>query len=614
VKTVCGIVGYVGQKQAARILWDSLSRLEYRGYDSAGIAVLNGAGVATIKCKGRLKDLRERLSELPPATQGIGHTRWATHGVPSDTNSHPHHDCSGDIVLVHNGIIENHRELREELARRGHNITSQTDTELVAHLLEENYRGDLLQAMMDTVPCLEGSMALVALHESEPGKIVAYREKSPLILGLGEGENYIASDIPAILPYTKKAVVMGDGEFARVSRDAVEVFGPDRKPVSREPVMVDLKPEAAEKAGFDHFMIKEIYEQPEALSRAISGRVRGSSVVLEPGEYGLTDDQAAGISRIYLLACGTAYHACLAGKTMFERFAGVPTEAVLASEFRYQDPLVDPSVLCIGVSQSGETADTLAAMREARSRGAMRIMSVVNSALSTLAIEADDVLYQRAGPEIAVASTKAYTTQVVSLALLAVRLAVARGRMTPHEAAAFTRELKELPAKAQTALKLAGEIKELAKKVALKEDVFFIGRGADYLAAMEGQLKLKEISYIHAEAYAAGELKHGTLALIEDGVPVIALMNDPSLAPKTASNVMEVKARGGWIIAVGTEECLNKLELDGDDVRLVVPATHPLLSPVTSVIAMQLLSYYAALEKGADVDKPRNLAKSVTVE
>jgi len=299
---------------------------------------------------------------------------------------------------------------------------------------------------------------------------------------------------------------------------------------------------------------------------------------------------------------------------MFERFAGVPTEAVLASEFRYQDPLVDPSVLCIGVSQSGETADTLAATREARSRGAMRIMSVVNSALSTLAIEADDVLYQRAGPEIAVASTKAYTTQVVSLALLAVRLAVARGRMTPHEAAAFTRELKELPAKAQTALKLAGEIKELAKKVALKEDVFFIGRGADYLAAMEGQLKLKEISYIHAEAYAAGELKHGTLALIEDGVPVIALMNDPSLAPKTASNVMEVKARGGWIIAVGTEECLNKLELDGDDVRLVVPATHPLLSPVTSVIAMQLLSYYAALEKGADVDKPRNLAKSVTVE
>lgn len=611
---MCGIVGYVGGKQAAEILWDSLSRLEYRGYDSAGIAVLNGTGVATVKCKGRLKDLKARLRELPLATQGIGHTRWATHGVPSDANSHPHHDCSGDIVLVHNGIIENHRELRAGLASRGHNITSQTDTELVAHLLEENYHGDLLQAMMDTVPHLEGSMALVALHEKEPGKIVAYREKSPLILGLGDGENYIASDIPAILPYTQKAVVMADGEFACVSRESVAIYGPDREPLTREPVLVDLKAEAAEKAGFDHFMLKEIYEQPEALQRVISGRVRDGSVVLESGEFGLTDEQVAAISRVYLLACGTAYHACLVGKAMIERFAGIPTEAILGSEFRYQDPLVDPSVLCIGVSQSGETADTLAAVREGRARGAARVMAVVNSALSTLAIESDDVLYQRAGPEIAVASTKAYTTQVVSLALLAVRLAVARGRMSPEQVEAFVCDLTSLPVKAQAALKAAGEIKDLAKKVAQQEDVFFIGRGADYLAAMEGQLKLKEISYIHAEAYAAGELKHGTLALVQPGVPVIALMNDPALAAKTGSNVMEVKARGGWIIAVGSQECLDKLDLDKDDVRLVTPATHPMLSPVLSVISMQLLSYYAALEKGADVDKPRNLAKSVTVE
>ncbi len=615
---MCGIIGYVGGNQAAEIIFESLARLEYRGYDSAGIAVLNGDGVAIAKCKGRLAELRYHLPALPGATTGIGHTRWATHGVPSDVNSHPHSDCSGDVALVHNGIIENHRELRQHLVDRGHDIKSETDTELVAHLLEENYKGDLLQAMRETVPLLEGSMAIVALHRNEPGRIVAYRAKSPLILGLGEGENYVASDIPAILPYTDRALVVGDGEFACITRDSVSVYSAEGTPVTRTPVTIDFDPVQAEKAGFDHFMLKEIYEQPEALERVIGGRVRDGAVQLEQEEFGLDDAQAAAISRVYLVACGTAYHACLVGKAMIERYAGIPAEAVLASEFRYNEPLVDRRTLCVAVSQSGETADTLAAAREARARGACRLAAVVNAPLSTLAQEADDVLYQRAGPEIAVASTKAYTTQVVSLALLAIRLAVARGRLVGRQvedlAGELVEELRGLPAKAKAVLETADKVKSVAEELAGHDDVFFIGRGADYLAVMEGQLKLKEISYIHAEAYAAGELKHGTLALIQPGIPVIAVTTDPAMAKKTGSNVMEVKARGGRIIAIGDRECLDALTLEDGDARLAIPSTHPLLSPVLSAIVMQLLAYYVAVAKGTDVDKPRNLAKSVTVE
>jgi glucosamine--fructose-6-phosphate aminotransferase (isomerizing) len=611
---LCGIVGYVGYKQAAKIVWDSLSRLEYRGYDSAGIAVLNGQGIVTVKCKGRLKDLAAKLPELPPSTQAIGHTRWATHGAPSDDNAHPHTDCTGNIVLVHNGIIENHRELRERLLRNRHKIKSETDTELVAHLIEEKYEGDLAEAVLEAVRELEGSMALVVMHASEPGRIVAYREKSPLIAGIGEGESFLASDIPAILPYTSKVVVVNDGELVVAEKDKIEIRTRDNGLVKREPVLVDLKPEAAEKAGFDHFMLKEIYEQPEALGRVVSGRIRDGAVTFEKGEFGLTDEQVRKLSKVWLLACGTAFHACLVAKTLIERLAGIPAEAMLASEFRYGQPIVLPASLCVVVSQSGETMDTLAAMREARRRGAERIMAIVNQPMSSLAREADDVMYQRAGPEISVCSTKAYTTQVACLGLLAVHLGAVRGNLLPAEARQLVEDIKALPEKAQGALRSADTMKELAKEMAAKDDIFFIGRGADYMAVMEGQLKLKEISYVHAEAYAAGELKHGTLALIGPGVPVVAVMTDPEIAPKTASNIMEVKARGGRVIAIGSEECLARVLLDGDDIAVPIPAANPLLSPAVSVIVMQLLAYYVARERGTDIDKPRNLAKSVTVE
>lgn len=611
---MCGIVGYVGNREAARVVFDSLCRLEYRGYDSAGIAVRGGSGIETAKCKGRLKDLKPMLGDLPHATQAIGHTRWATHGVPSDGNAHPHRDCTGDIVLVHNGIIENHRELRERLVANGHKVRSETDTELVAHLIEEKYRGDLAAAVMETIKELEGSMALAVIHKNEPGKIVAYREKSPLIIGIGDGENFVASDIPAILPYTQKALVLNDGEMAVITQDEVLIRSRSNGHVDRKPVTVDLKPEAAEKAGFDHFMLKEIYEQPEALSRVVSGRVRDDIVELEQGEFGLTEEQVRSLSKVYLLGCGTAYHACLVGKNLIERLAGIPAEAVLASEFRYGEPIVPEGTLCIAVSQSGETADTLAAVREARERGAWRVLAVINQPMSSLAREADDVMYQRAGPEISVCSTKAYTTQVACLGLLATHLGLVRRKIAKEFAQSLARDLKALPEKAQGALRSSDAMKRLAVEMAQKDDMFFIGRGADYLAVMEGQLKLKEISYIHAEAYAAGELKHGTLALIGPGVPVITSMMDSSIAPKTASNIMEVKARGGRVIAIGSPECLGQLQLEGDDVAVPIPQVNPLLSPAISVIAMQLLAYYVAKERGTDIDKPRNLAKSVTVE
>jgi len=610
---MCGIVGYVGKRDASSLIWESLCRLEYRGYDSAGISVLNGDGISTVKCKGRLSDLKRRLTELPNASLGIGHTRWATHGVPSDDNAHPHRDCTGNIVLAHNGIIENHRELRERLLANGHKLVSDTDSELVAHLIEEKYRGDILGAVLEAVKELEGSMALVVLHRNEPSRIVVYREKSPLIVGLGQDENFVASDIPAILPYTRKVLVLDDGECAAVGREGISLFGRDGKAVEREPITFDLAPEAAEKAGFDHFMLKEIYEQPEALGRVISGRIRDERVALEKSEFGLTQEEVMSLSKVYLVACGTAYHACLVGRNLIEKISGIPAEAVLSSEFRYSEPIVPEGTLCIAVSQSGETADTLAAVREARARGA-RMMAITNSPVSSLVREASDVLYQRAGPEIAVASTKAYTTQVLSLALVAIYLGRFKGTLSLERELVLVRELKTIPRKAQIALGQEEVIRKIAGDLSTRDHIFFIGRGVDYLSAMEGQLKLKEISYIHAEAYAAGELKHGTLALIEPGVPVVAVLTDPRLSPKTASNVMEVKARGGRIIAVGSRECLSTLHLDGVDVTVEVPSTWPLFSPAVSMIPLQLLAYYVARAKGTDIDKPKNLAKSVTVE
>jgi glucosamine--fructose-6-phosphate aminotransferase (isomerizing) len=610
---MCGIVGYVGDRQAAQVLRDSLSRLEYRGYDSVGISVLNEVGITTVKAKGRIADVAVRFDRLPQATMGIGHSRWATHGVPSDVNAHPHCDCTGKIALVHNGIIENHHELRKALLARGHRFKSETDTEVAVHIIEENYDGDLLQAVLKSVPMLEGSMAIVVMHADEPGRIVVYRARNPLVIGIGENENFIASDIPALLPYTRRVVALSDGEYATVEKTGVTVYDGGGRRLAREAMLVDVRSEEAEKGGFDHFMLKEIHEQPQAFSHLMSGRLHGDRVVLGTSQIGLSDSEIRSLQKVFVVACGTAYHAGLVGKVLIERLAAIPTEVVLASEFRYGNPIVPEGTLCIAVSQSGETADTLAAEREARRLGA-RLLAILNSPLSTLAGDADGVFDQRGGPEIAVASTKAYTTQVLSFALLAVKFGEVRGTLSGLEALEFVREMKTLPGKAQEALATADAMRELANRVASAEHVFFLGRGLDYVAALEGQLKLKEISYIHSEAYAAGELKHGPLALIQPGVPVVVLATDPALATKTASNVMEVKARGGWIIAIGAEECLNKIALDENDARVAVPTTNPLVSPAISVIPLQLLSYFTALARGNDVDKPRNLAKSVTVE
>ncbi len=610
---MCGIVGYVGEKKASQVLRDSLIRLEYRGYDSVGISVLHDLGISTVKAKGRMADLAPRLEKIPFATVGIGHSRWATHGVPSDANAHPHSDCTGEIVLVHNGIIENHQELRQMLLKRGHHFRSETDTEVVAHVIEDNYQGDLLEAVMKSVPTFEGSMALLIMHAKEPGRIVVYRSKNPLIIGVGDNEHFIASDIPAVLPYTSKVLALQDGEYAVVEKTGLTIYDQDGHSISRQPEIVEIRVEEVEKNGFEHYMLKEIHEQPEAFSRLLTGRLRGLGITLQGGELGLQDHEIESLRKIFVVACGTAYHAGLVGKFLLERLAGIPTEVVLASEFRYGNPIVPKNTLCIAVSQSGETADTLAAEREARRLGA-RIMAIINSPLSTLAGEADDVFNQRGGPEIAVASTKAYTTQVLSFALLAARLGEIRGVLSPKALEQFVQELKLLPEKATAALETASIVEPLAKKLSSAGYVFFLGRGCDHVVAMEGQLKLKEISYIHSEAYAAGELKHGPLALVQPGLPLIVLANDPQLAAKTASNVMEIKARGGWIIAVGTKECLEKMPLDGEDLSVTVPDTNPLLSPAISVIPLQLLSYYTALALGNDVDKPRNLAKSVTVE
>lgn len=610
---MCGIVGYVGGRQAVPILYEGLSNLEYRGYDSCGVAVLDGKGILTAKVEGRLSKLRELLKDLPPATTGIGHTRWATHGKPSQENAHPHVDCRREIALVHNGIIENHKELREELISRGHTFTSETDTEVIVHLIEEAYDGDLASAVRRACRRLKGSFALAVISAKEPGRIVAFRQSSPLIVGLGEGEKILASDIPAVLSHTRKIAVLADGQCASITVDDLKVYDVAGNPVTPEVQLINADIDVAMKENFPHFMLKEIHEQPEALARVLSGRVKQGLPHFEPEEFRWSAEEVRKLQRLFIVACGTAYHASLTGKTLFERLAKIPTEVDLASEFRYREPLIPPESMVIAVSQSGETADTLAAMREARARGA-RVLAVTNSPVSSLAREAESVVYQRAGIEIAVASTKAYVTQVLCLALLAVHLGISTGNLPLEEARKITGWLERVPEQARIALESEARVKEIASHVSRFEDVFFIGRGVDYHTAMEGQLKLKEISYIHAEAYAAGELKHGTLALIEQGVPVVAVLTDPSIAEKTASNVMEVKARGGRIISVTTPLTSGAFQPGPYDVEIQVPACYPLVSPAVAVIPLQLLAYYTALERGTDIDKPRNLAKSVTVE
>ncbi len=608
---MCGIMGYIGDRPAAPILLDGLSRLEYRGYDSAGLAVAHNGTVQVRKAAGKLSRLREVVEREPlVGTVGIGHTRWATHGQPTDVNAHPHADESGRFVVIHNGIIENFLPLREELLARGHQLRSDTDTELLAHLIEEEYRGDLVEATRRAVARARGAYALVVLCAHEPHRIVAVRMISPLVVGFGEGEMLLASDIPALLPYTRDVLVVEDGELAVLTREGVRLETLEGSPVSRARMHVTWTAEQAERGGFPHFMLKEIHEQPRALQETLMGRLDGDgSVVLEDVRFG--SEFARALQKIWITACGTAYHAGLVGRYLFEKLLRVPTEVDYAHELRYRDPMVRPGDLVVAISQSGETADTLAAARLCRARGA-RVLAVTNVVGSTLSRESDDVLYTRAGPEIAVASTKAYLTMLVGQVLLALHLGTLRGSLARDSVRRLVEELTLLPRKVQEVLGRSGPAEELAEEVAGCEHMYFIGRGLDYAVAMEGSLKLKEISYVHSEAMPAGELKHGTLALITPGTPVVVVVTQGHVYEKTISALQEVKARGARVIAVAYEDDAEIGKLA--DRVLRVPRTDDLLSPVVSMVPLQLLAYWVARHRGHDIDQPRNLAKSVTVE
>lgn len=609
---MCGIVGYIGPNEAAPFLIEGLTKLEYRGYDSAGIAVFDGNRINVEKSVGRLGILEKKIeSHQPQGHVGIGHTRWATHGRPSDVNSHPHTDCTGKFVVVHNGIIENYLTLKEQLIEKGHVFTSETDTEVVAHLVEEYYNGDLEAAVKKVLSVIEGSYSLVFMTEHEPDKIICTKQDNPLVIGLGEGENFIASDIPAIINRTRKTYILSDGEMAIVTKDSVWVQNRQGVPVTKKVFEVNWDAEAAEKGGYEHFMIKEIYEQPKAVRETMSARLAkdDSAILLDELKWNKHDIKA--VKKIFIVACGTAYHAGVVGKYYIEKLARIPVEVDIASEFRYRSPLVDETTLTIVVSQSGETSDTLAALKEAKRLGS-RTLAVTNVVGSSIAREADNVIYTWAGPEIAVASTKAYTTQLVTMFMLATYMAGLKETIAPERIKELIQGLRNLPSQVHEILEDVEPIKTFAQKYGFNEDVFFIGRSLDYAVALEGSLKLKEISYIHAEAYAAGELKHGTLALIIEGVPVIALATQSDVYEKTLSNIKEVKARDAVVIGIALK---GDAQIDKYvDHVIFIPATDKLLAPILAVLPLQLLSYYAAVTRGCDVDKPRNLAKSVTVE
>ncbi len=609
---MCGIVGYIGPKEAVSILIDGLEKLEYRGYDSAGVAIPGGDNIEVLKKEGKLGNLRENLNgHNYSANVGIGHTRWATHGRPSDENAHPHTDCTGKFAVVHNGIIENYLNLKEWLQSQGHVFKSQTDTEVLPHLIEQFYQGDLVGAVLQAVAKLEGSFAMAVVSSHEPNKLVAVRQDSPLVVGLGEGEYFLASDIPALLKHTRMTYILNDGEVAVLENDQVEVMDLCRNRIKKNVLEVNWEAGQAEKSGYDHFMLKEINEQPKALRDTLSGRISHDSSEVVLDEVKITPEEIKGLKKIFITACGTAYHAGVVGKYVIEKLVRLPVEVDIASEFRYRQPIIEPGTLVVIISQSGETADTLAALREAKRQGA-RIVAVTNVVGSSVSREADDVIYTWAGPEIAVASTKAYTTQLASMYLLALHLAAVRGTLPAEEIKGILREMKSLAAKAQTIVDDTIEIKDFAKEISGCKDLFYLGRGLDYAVAMEGSLKLKEISYIHAEAYAAGELKHGTLALIEDNVPVVALATQQELFDKTVSNIQEVNARGASVLALAMEGH-REVEKVADK-TIYIPQTHSILTPILTVIPLQLLAYHTAVARGCDVDKPRNLAKSVTVE
>lgn len=609
---MCGIVGYVGEKQAANFLIDGLTKLEYRGYDSAGIAVFDGEKINVAKSVGRLAALKEKIkNNTPEGVMGIGHTRWATHGRPSDVNSHPHTDCSGKFAIVHNGIIENFMSLKEELIAKGHKFVSETDTEVVAHLIEDVYEGDFVEAVNKVLNRIEGSYSLVFMCQDYPDTLICTKKDNPLVIGLGEGENFIASDIPAIIAYTRRTYIMNDGEIAVVKKDSIWVTDRKGNPITKKVFEVNWNAEAAEKGGYEHFMLKEIHEQPKAVRDTISPRINKENTQVVLDELKWTKEYVENFNKIYIVACGTAYHAGLVGKYYIEKLARIPVEIDIASEFRYRDPIIDEHTLTIVISQSGETSDTLAALKESKRLGA-KTLAITNVVGSSIAREADQVMYTWAGPEIAVASTKAYTTQLVTMFLFAMYVSGLKGTITTERTHELLTQLRLLPDEINRTLEDVEPIKTFAKNYAFNNDVFYIGRSLDYNVALEGSLKLKEISYIHAEAYAAGELKHGTLALIESGVPVIALATQKSVYEKTLSNIKEVKARDAVMIGIAAEDD-NELEKYVDHV-IKVPATDELLIPLLTVVPLQLLAYYAAITRGCDVDKPRNLAKSVTVE
>ena len=609
---MCGIVGYVGKRQAVPVLLQGLHKLEYRGYDSSGVALLEQGRLKVVKARGRIRNMEELLQAQGPftATCGIGHTRWATHGEPSDINAHPHVSENGRIALVHNGIIENYMELREMLKKAGFSIRTETDSELAAHLFQLHYHGDALAALRETTRQLRGSYALAVINADAPGELLCARRDNPLILGVGEGENMIASDIPAILALTKRYIVMADGQTARITADSVELYDGvgNRIQPKIETVTWDLS--AAEKGGYEHFMIKEIFEQPKAVRDTVLPRLKDGLPVLDSD--GLSDALLREVKSIHITACGSALHAGLVGKTVIERLARVPVIPHIASEFRYEDPIIGPGDLCLVISQSGETADTLAAMREAKRKGA-RTVAIVNVVSSSIAREADAVLYTWAGPEIAVATTKAYSAQLAALYLVAIRAGYVRGTVSEEQARVLCREVAALPEQIEKTLECRSQMQHLASLYANRQSVFFIGRGMDYAAGQEASLKLKEISYIHSEAYAAGELKHGTISLVEEGTMVVALACDPALLEKTVSNVKSVKARGASVVLVTSDQRLQE-DPEICDHLVRIPAVSPQFSASLSILPMQLLAYYTAVIRGCDVDKPRNLAKSVTVE
>ena len=612
---MCGIVGFTGKHQAAPILLDGLSKLEYRGYDSAGIAVRDGdKETEVIKAKGRLKVLIEKTNggESVPGTCGIGHTRWATHGEPSETNAHPHVSENGNVVAVHNGIIENYQELKAKLLRKGYTFYSATDTEVAVNLVDyyyKKYGESPVEAVGHAMVRIRGSYALAMMFRDYPGEIFVARKDSPMILGVGDGGSYIASDVPAILKYTRNVYYIGNQEMAHVKKGEITFYNLDGEEIEKELKTIEWDAEAAEKAGFEHFMMKEIHEQPKAVSDTINSVVKDGKIDLS--EVGLDEDTIRNVSQIYIVACGSAYHVGMAAQYVFEDLARIPVRVELASEFRYRNPILDKNGLAIIVSQSGETADSLAALRECKARG-IRTLAIVNVIGSSIAREADNVFYTLAGPEISVATTKAYSTQLIAAYVLALQFAKIRSEITEEQCDAYVKELKTLPEKIKRILEDKERLQWFASKQANAKDIFFIGRGIDYAISLEGSLKMKEISYIHSEAYAAGELKHGTISLIEDGTLVIGVLTQPKLYEKTISNMVECKSRGAYLMGLTTFGNYNTE--DTADFTVYIPKTDPHFATSLAVIPLQLLGYYVSVNKGLDVDKPRNLAKSVTVE